>query len=70
LIEYIVQCHHAIPSYGWWQSWEHNFEGVADVAIERFVDRAIDVGAHFVVILIPIKFTGDADGLLASILGF
>ncbi len=40
------------------------------MAIERFVDRAIDVGAHFVVILIPIKFTGDADGLLASILGF
>jgi hypothetical protein len=44
-----------------------NFEGVANVAIERVIFRAIDVDAHFVVILIPIKFLGDADGLLASI---
>jgi hypothetical protein len=37
------------------------------VAIEHIVDHAIDLDAHFVVILIAIKFMGDADGLLASV---
>jgi hypothetical protein len=37
------------------------------VAIECVVYRTIDVDAHFVVILISIKFWGNADGLLASI---
>ncbi len=45
----------------------HNLEGIADVAIEHFIDRVIDVDAHVVVILIAIKFSGDADGLLLSV---
>ncbi len=37
------------------------------MAIKRVVDRKIDVDAHFVLILIAINFSGDADGLLASV---
>jgi hypothetical protein len=37
------------------------------VAIKRVVDHMIDVNAHFVVILIAIEFSGDADGLLMSV---
>jgi hypothetical protein len=29
LIEYVVQCHCAVPSYGWWRCRGHDFEGVA-----------------------------------------
>jgi hypothetical protein len=67
LIKYIVQCHHAVPSDGWWQCRGHDFEGITNVAIKCVIYCAIDVDACFVLILILIKFLGDADGLLASI---
>jgi hypothetical protein len=67
LIKYITQCNCAVSSYGWWQCRGRDLEGIADVAIKHVVDRALDVDARFVVILIAIKFSGDADCLLASV---
>ncbi len=67
LIKDFVQSHRAVQLDGGWRRRGRDLVGIADVAIKPIMDCAIDVNTCFAVVLIAIKFPGNADGLLASV---